>query len=225
LAQHRPSLGSPLEGVTADNSLWPKYVAYWERRYQELAGQRTLPAGHPELQGPLRWKPYEALADRFARARRFQNSATRSLQREALAPPEERMSLRGMKDPQVDENVCLAPEGSTSRTFVDQMAVDKATLGPGQRPVVHSFSNKQHDFSSKSSKAAREQLAIDVQEARTKYAGAVEIRRPGHPLFGRKVVVTRVHIIYDGEGLLPEIKRALLDEARNLGVELRFHVQ
>jgi hypothetical protein len=113
----------------------------------------------------------------------------------------------------------------SSRTFVDQMAVDKATLGPGQRPVVHSFSDKQHDFSGKSSQAAREQLRIDVREARTKYAGSVEIRRPGHPLFGRTVVVSRVHIIYEDEGLLPEIKRALLDEARNLGVELHFHVQ
>jgi hypothetical protein len=53
----------------------------------------------------------------------------------------------------------------------------------------------------------------------------VEIRRPGHPLFGRKVVVSRVYIIYDGSDLLPEVRKALLEEARTRGVELHFHIQ
>ena len=218
LAQYRPSRTYPLEGVSSDNPLWPRYVAYWERRYGELAE-------HPQLPGPLKWKPYEALTDRFGRARSFQGSATHALRREALAAQEERVWLRGMKKPRVDENVGLAHEGGTKRTFVDQLVVDEATLSTGQRPLVHSFSTKQHNFSGKPSQAARDQLEIDVREARSKYAGTVEIRRPGHPLFGRKVVVSRVHIIYDGERLLPEIKRALLDEAQNLGVELHFHVQ
>jgi hypothetical protein len=217
LAQYRPSLTRPPEGVPPDNPLWPKYVAYWEQRYKELAG-------NPDLPGPLKWKPYEALTDRFGRARRFQGSATHAMRREVLAAPEERMLLRGMKNPRVDENMCLAREGDSKRYFVDQMAVDQATLGPGQKPVVHSFSTKQHDFSGKSSQAAREQLGIDVREARTKYAGTVEIRRPRHPLFGRKVVVSQVHIIYDGTGLASEIKEALLREANRLGVELHFHV-
>ncbi len=217
LAQYRPSRTHPFEGVSPDNPLWPKYVAYWERRYAELAE-------HPELPGPLKWKGYEALMDRFGRARSFQEGATRALQREALAAEEERVWLRGMKKPRVDENVGLAPEGGTKRTFVDQLVVDEATLGAGQRPVVHSFSNKQHDFSGKSPHATREQLGIDVQEARTKYAGTVEIRRPGHPLFGRKVVVSRVHIIYDGTGLASGAQEALLREANRLGVELHFHV-
>jgi hypothetical protein len=225
LVKYRPSRNNPLEGGSPDNPLWPKYVAYWERRYKELEGQKTLPAGQPELPGPLKWEPYEKLTDGFGRARRFQGSATQAMRHEALAAPEERVWLRGMKNPRADENVCLRHEGSTKRYHVDQLAVDEATLGPGQKPVVHSFSTKQHDFSGKSPQAARDQLGIDVREAKTKYAGTVEIRRPGHPLFGRKVVVSRVHIIYDGEGLLPEIKRALLDEAQNLGVELHFHVQ
>jgi hypothetical protein len=48
LARHRPSLSQPIEGVARDNPLWPKYVAYWERRYEELSGQRTLPARQTE---------------------------------------------------------------------------------------------------------------------------------------------------------------------------------
>lgn len=218
LAQYRPSLTRPPEGVSPDNPLWPKYVAYWERRYKELAG-------NPELRGPLKWRPYEALTDMFGRARRFQGSATHAMRREVLAAQEERVWLRGMKKPQVDENMCVIPEGSTKRYFVDQMAVDEATLGPGQKPVVHSFSTKQHDFSGKTPKEAREQLRTDFAEAKTKYSGTVEIRRPGHPLFGRKVVVSRVHIIYDGSDLLPEVRKALLEEARTRGVELHFHVQ
>jgi hypothetical protein len=225
LVRYRPSRDSPHEGVSSDNPLWPKYVAYWERRYEELAGQRTLPVGHPELKGPLKWEPYEALINRFGRSRGFQGSATHALQREALAAQEERVWLRVMKKPRVDENVGLAHEGSTKRTFVDQLVVDEATLGAGQRPVVHSFSNKQHDFSAKTSKAAVDHLRTDFAEARAKYAGTVEIRRPGHPLFGRKVVVSRVHITYDGKKLLPNVKDRLLNEARDLGVDLHFHVE
>jgi hypothetical protein len=129
LAQYRPSRTRPPEGVSPDNPLWPKYVAYWERRCEELAG-------NPELPGPLKWKPYEVLTDTFGRARRFQGSATQAMRREVLAAPEERVWLRGMKNPRVDENMCLAREGSTKRYFVDQIAVDQATLGPGQKPVV-----------------------------------------------------------------------------------------
>jgi hypothetical protein len=225
LVRYRPSRTRPHEDVSPDNPLWPKYVAYWERRYEELADQRTLPAGQPELKGPLKWKPYEALMDRFGHARSFQDSATRALQREALAAQEERVWLRGMKKPRVDENVGLAHEGGSKRTFVDQLVVDEATLGAGQRPVVHSFSNKQHDFSATPPKAAIDQFRTDFAEARAKYAGTVEIRRPGHPLFGRKVVVSRVHLVYDGKALLPAIRRALTDAARDSGVELHFHVQ
>ena len=218
LARYRPSRTSPPEGISPDNPLWSKYVAYWERRYGELAGR-------PELPGPLKWKPYEVLTDTFGRARRFQGSATQTMRHEVLAAQEERVWLRGLKNPRVDENMCLAREGSTKRYFVDQMAVEQATLGPGQKPVVHSFSTKQHGFAGKSPEAAVAQLRTDVAEAMAKYAGTVEIRRPGHPLFGRKVVVSRVHIIYDGKRLHPDVRNALLNEARTRGVELHFHVQ
>jgi hypothetical protein len=217
LARYRPSRTNPLEGVSPGNPLWSKYVAYWERRYEELAG-------NPELPGPLKWKPYEVLTDGFGRARRFQGSATHAMRREVLAAQEEHVWLRGMKKPRVDENMCVIPEGSTKRYYVDQMAVDEATLGPGQRPVVHSFSTKQHNFSGKTPEAAVAHLRTDIAEARIKYAGTVEIRRPGHTLFGRKVVVSQVHIIYDGTRLASAVKEALLLEAHRLGVELHFHV-
>src|SRR5262249_4318253 len=39
LARFRPSLQSPPENVAAGDTLWGEYVAYWEQRYAEVAGQ------------------------------------------------------------------------------------------------------------------------------------------------------------------------------------------
>ena len=129
-----------------------------------------------------------------------------------------------MKRPLVTDNTGLKPEGSTDVTFADDLVVDEATLGRGMRPNVHSFSMKQRDFSAMSDKKAFNQATVDAAEAQTKYGGPVEVRRRGHPLFGQKVVVTRVHLVYDGSDLSSEIKDALRKGARSQNVELHFHV-
>jgi hypothetical protein len=125
----------------------------------------------------------------------------------------------------VTENVGLAHEGSASLTYVDQLVVDKASLLPGRTPSVHSFSNKQRGFKSMSKEEALKQLDVDAQEALTKYGGMLEIRRPGHPLFGRKVNVSRLHLVYDERGMTSELQRALSTEAKKLDIELHFHAQ
>lgn len=91
------------------------------------------------------------------------------------------------------------------------------------KPSVHSFSIKQHDFSGVSIRDARSQLIADIQEAQVKYGGVVEVRRLGHPLLGRKVVVSRVHLVYDGTTLSEEIREPLALEATRRGVELHFY--
>jgi hypothetical protein len=53
----------------------------------------------------------------------------------------------------------------------------------------------------------------------------VEIRRPGHPLFGRKVHASRLHLVYDEQGITPEFKRELTKRAEKLNIELHFHAQ
>ncbi len=223
LARHRPSVNQPPRGVAADNGRWVDYVAYWERRYEELSGTRQRPAGALPAKPPLVWDGYNAFLGRFQRALEFQRDVARALQQEARLAQTQRHWLRGLEQPLVTENVGLVHEGRVSLTYVDQLVVDEASLRPGRTPSVHSFSNKQRDFRSTSEKEISNQLAADSREALTKYGGMVEVRRPGHPLFGHKVTVSRVHLVYDGRDLTSNVKNKFTREARDLGIELHFH--
>jgi hypothetical protein len=225
LARHRPSLHQPPRGVAADSGRWVDYVAYWERRYEELAGTRQRPPGAPPVKPPLAWEGYNTFLGRFQRALDFQRDVARALRREAGLTKGERQWLRGLEQPLVAENVGLAHEGRSALTYVDQFVVDESSLRPGLTPSVHSFSNKQRDFQSLSKNAVERQLAADAQEALTKYGGTVEIRRPGHPLFGRKITVSRVHLVYDERGMPPTTKETLTRAAKHSDIELHFHAQ
>jgi hypothetical protein len=223
LSRYRPASTRPPPGVEADTPRWTSYVAYWDRRYEELAGTRPRPPGHAELKPPLTWDAYSSLLGRFQRSLEFQRSASRVLQ-QARAPGGNREWVRGMKQPLATENTGLKPEGSTEVTFADDLVVDEATLGSDLSPNVHSFSMKQRDFSAMDKNAAVRQLEVDAREARTKYGGIVEVRRSGHPLFGQKVNVSRVHLVYDGTTLSPNLKSALSNAAPQFKIELHFHV-
>jgi hypothetical protein len=222
LERYRPAVSEPPTGVRTENPLWVDYVAYWEGRYQELAGLRSSAAGRAELKPPLKWQSYQQFRQRFQQALEFQRRVGEAMRGEANGSAGARSLLRGVEQPLVTENVGLAREGG-SLTYVDQLVVDKASLGAGSRPSVHSFSNKRHDFSAKNLNEALQQLRTDIGEAQLKYGGMVEVRRPGHPLFGRKVIVTRVHLVYDGRGLESQFRQPLANEARNRGVVLHFH--
>jgi len=225
LARHRPSVQQPPPGVVASNGRWLDYVAYWERRYEELAGTRPRPPSAPPTKPPLVWNSYDAFLGRFHRAMEFQREVARVLKVEVGLAKGARQWLRGLEQPLVMENVGLAHEGRASLTYVDQFVVDEASLRPGQRPAVHSFSNKQREFNSLSRQEIEKQLGADVKEALTKYGGMVEVRRPGHPLFGRKVTVSRVHLVYDAKGMTPEAKKTLNSASELYDIELHFHAQ
>jgi hypothetical protein len=220
LARHRPTSSQPPAGIEADHPRWTSYVAYWHRRYEELAGTRPLPSGVSKAKPPLTWESYSTLLNTFQRSLEFQRAVTRWLQQAEGS----RQCIPGMKQPLVTDNTGLQIEGRANPVYVDQLAVDKATLGPGRQPSVHSFSNKQHSFSGKNWEQVREQLGADSREATTKYGGVVEVRRRGHPLFSQKVRVSQVHIVYDGKGLSSTLKDALLEEAPRHGVQLHFFV-
>ena len=145
------------------------------------------------------------------------------LREQAKLAESRRHWLRGLEQPIVTENVGLVHAGKATLTYVDQFVVDEASLRPGRTPSVHCFSNKQRSFKSLSKKEIESQLKADAQEALTKYGGTVEIRRPGHPLFGRKVEVSRVHLVYDGTILESETKDTLTRLASKIKVELHFH--
>jgi hypothetical protein len=224
LARKRPLSSQPPSGVDAGSPRWTSYVAYWHRRYDELAGTRPLPSRLLEARPPLTWSSYSSLLNRFQRSLDFQRGVTRELQQQASASATSREWLPGMKEPLITDNTGLKIQGRATPVYVDQLAVDKATLGPGRQPSVHTFSNKQRSFAGKSPQEALKQLELDAAEARTKYGGEIEVRRPAHPLFGKTVRVSQTHIVYDGVGLSPELKKALLNDAPRLGVKLHFHV-
>ncbi|HYH98545.1 hypothetical protein [Hyalangium sp.] len=220
LARHRPASSQPPSGIEAEHPRWTSYVAYWHRRYEELAGTRPLPPRVPEAKPPLTWNSYSGLLNTFQRSLEFQRAVTRWLQQAEGS----RQCIPGMKQPLVTDNTGLQLEGRAHPVYVDQLAVDQATLGAGRQPSVHSFSNKQHSFSGKGLNEVRDQLKIDSLEARTKYSGVVEVRRRGHPLFGQKVRISRVHIVYDATTLDAEIRKALLKAAPQNGVDLHLYV-
>ncbi|WP_224371479.1 hypothetical protein [Hyalangium versicolor] len=219
LARHRPASSQPPAGIEADHPRWTSYVAYWHRRYEELAGTRPVSPG-VQVKPPLIWNSYSGLLNTFQRSLEFQRAVTRWLQQAEGS----RQCLPGMKQPLVTDNTGLQLEGRATPVYVDQLAVDQATLGPGRQPSIHSFSNKQHDFSGKNPNEVLKQLEIDSREATTKYGGGVEVRRRSHPLFGQKVRVSQVHVVYDGAELSFEFKDALLKAAPRFGVQLHFYV-
>lgn len=221
LARLRPSLERPLPGAAADEVLWRNYVSYWERRYAEL----TSPAGPMEgVKPPLTWPGYQVFRTRFQNAMTFQAEVSAWLRGELKLPPAARRMLREMKQPRIDTNVGLMREGRTSVSYVDDLAVDEATL-KSNMPRVESVSTKQRDFNRMSRDDAAEQVRIDGEEALTKYGGVVEVRRKGHALFERRVTISRVHLVYD-EALVPKdqlLRNRMRAAAKESGVELHFH--
>lgn len=221
LSKLRPSPERPPVGVDAGEPLWRDYANYWDRRFVELSAPEARTAGPLP---PLTWEGYRSFRSRFARAMKFQSDVSAMLQEQVETPAGQRQLLREMKQPRIDENVGLAPEGSDARTFADQLAVDEATLA-SKNPRVEAFSTKQRDFTRVSDKELKRQVEADAREALRKYGGSVEVRRPGHPLFERRVSVTRVHVVYD-EGLVPqdlELRNQMKLSAGDLGVTLHFH--
>jgi hypothetical protein len=221
LAEERPLLERPLPGAVGHEVLWRDYVAYWARRYEELASPDALAKG---VKGPLKWPGYLAFRTRVRTAMEVQASVAEMLRGEAKLPPAERVVLTGMKQPLSETNVGLKREGRTSVAYVDHLAVDGATL-KSSAPRVESISTKQRDFKRMSVNEARDQVAADAREALTKYGGEVEVRRHGHPLFGRRVNVSRVHLVYDGK-LVPgesPVRTAMLEAAKKAEVEIHFH--
>lgn len=226
LARFRPSPQHPPPGVTVQDTLWSDYVAYWERRYAEVAGQ-----GPPSSTGrlmpkpPLTWEGYHTMRADFRRGMKFQRSVGEMLRRELELPEHVRRVLRGMRKPRMDENVGLTHPRNTALTYADQFAVDEATLASGAKVRVETFSNKSRDFTGWSEEAIIKQALADAKEAWVKYGGIVQVRRPGHPLFGHDISVSRVHLVYDSATLTPRLKQKIADtlDKQRPKVEIHFH--
>jgi hypothetical protein len=224
LARLRPTLERPPVGTAADDALWRDYVTYWERRYLEVTEAAGKAVG---VNPPRTWPSYQEFRSRVRRALEFQAKVSSLLQREVSLQPAERQALggmmRGMKQPRTDGNVGLKHEGRTTVTYADDVTVDEVTL-KSRAPHVESVSTKQRDFRRMSRDEAADQVETDAREALAKYGGEVEVRRRGHPLFGRRVAVSRVHLVYDA-ALVPKeefFRKRMLEAAKEAGVELHF---
>jgi len=145
------------------------------------------------------------------------------MRRELTLPEAQRHLVPNMKKPLLAENVGVARTGSPRVLYPDQLVVDEATLKPGAQPRVEAFSNKSRDFNKMSEEQIADQVTADVQEALSKYSGLIQIRRPGHPLFGREVTVSKVHLVYDAK-LTTEEARATIRKALPIkDIGLHFH--
>ncbi len=173
---------------------------------------------------PRTWPGYQLFRTRFIRALEYQGKVSTWLRGELSRRPAERRLLREMEQPRLDDNVGLKPKGRGSLTYADHFVVDEATLGRST-PRVETVSTKQRDLRSMEPTDLSRQVQIDAREAVAKYGGEVEVRRPGHPLFERRVPVSRVHLVYD-ESLVPlksELRGQMRRAAREAGVELHFY--
>jgi hypothetical protein len=55
----------------------------------------------------------------------------------------------------------------------------------------------------------------------SQYGGRLEVRRPGHPLYGRTVQVSKVHLVYEAKEL-GTWKTFIEDLCKQGGVEVHF---
>jgi hypothetical protein len=92
------------------------------------------------------------------------------------------------------------------------------------------FRGRVQDYTQAELGTLREQARADVNELFDKYAGGLYIRRRGHPLFGRRLQVDEVILVYESErGLVDRelaeiVMSAARDQAAQRSRSIAFHV-
>lgn len=188
-------------GLTAEQeAAWQRYMDYYRKRLDDLEAElRANPTGTPKTEPPRSWESYQdmlKLRAKFEGGTEFQKEFS-----EALA--KERPGAR------VDENLGVAKTSQETTKYADQFAYDPKTR------QIEAFSNKSREFGAL--KDWESTVEADVREALNKYGGTLEVRRPGHPLFGQKVVVKKITLVYDSrlvpQALRDQIVRVAADKA------------
>jgi hypothetical protein len=180
-----------------------------------------LDKGTLSVKPPLRWENYRQLRDHFQSCYQFESKVGGILLQELEQPAGSRRVLTGSRQPLLARHVGTTKIGQDGVRYPDYLAVDEATLKQGSVPRVESVSVKKRDLSGLSSKEVERKVKTDIEEAKTQYGGWLEVRRPGHPLYGRTVQVSKVHLVYeaDGVGGWRSFIQRLCKEA---GVEVHF---
>jgi len=92
------------------------------------------------------------------------------------------------------------------------------------------FRTRVEDYTTAELNSVREQVRADVRELFGKYSGDLYIRREGHPLFGQRVSIREVILVYENEAglvnrdLAGVVMSAARDEARAINPNAAFHV-
>jgi hypothetical protein len=211
----------PSELSVEDSLRWGEFEAYRQRRFQEVHSQWRGGKGTLSVKPPLRWEDYRQFRNHFQSCIEFESKVGGILLRELEQPAGSRRVLRDSQQPLLARHVGTKKSGLEGVRYPDYLAVDEATLTEGSVPRVESVSVKKRNFSGMSAKEVRQQATADALEATDKYGGLLEVRRPGHPLFGRTIQVSKVHLVYDLRGI--GTWRDLLQETcRQEGVKVHF---
>jgi hypothetical protein len=170
---------------------------------------------------PLRWEDYRAFRQHFQTCNEFESKVGGVLMRELEHPASSRRILTGSQQPLLARHVGTKKSGHAGVRYPDFLAVDEATLKEGHVPRVESVSVKKRTFSRMSKREVERTVSADLQQATSQYGGLLEVRRPGHPLYGRTVQVSQVHLVYDVQSV-GTWKSFIQDLCRERRVEVHF---
>jgi hypothetical protein len=208
--------------VTEESALWREFEAYRQRRFHEVRARwGSSSKGTLSVKPPLRWESYQQFREHFQRCHQFESKVGGVLVHDMELPPGSRRVLRDSRQPLLARNVGTKKPGQTGLRYPDYLAVDEATLEEDSVPRVESVSVKRRNFLNKNAQEVERQVRVDTQEALNQYGGNLEVRRPGHPLYGRTVQVFKVHLVYEAD-IVGDWKGLIQRICREAKVEVYF---
>ncbi|MFL5346919.1 MAG: hypothetical protein ACJ8AT_19220 [Hyalangium sp.] len=200
---------------------WNEFEAYRQRRLQEVRSQRLGTMGSLSVKPPLRWEAYRDLRHHFESCYEFESRVGGILLQELEQPAGARRLLTGSRQPLLARHVGTKKSGQQGVRYPDYLAVDEATLKEGSVPRVETVSVKLRNFSKMSATEVARQVRVDLEEAMDKYGGRLEVRRPEHPLYGRTVQISRLHLVYEAQSV-GAWQSVIQDLCQKAGVEVHF---
>ncbi|NRD57250.1 hypothetical protein HRD49_38040 [Corallococcus exiguus] len=201
LNQMAPKLDAPPAGVEKSAGLWHDYVAYRERRLQEIQSGA-------DVKGPLKWAGYQEMFANYARGLAFEKAMVALLEADAALPRAQRRWLGDFDQPRIETHVGVK---KSDLRFADVLVIEERPA-PGTSPRVETFSFKSRNLSQSGADALKAQMIEDASAALRYYGEMLNIRRPGMQIDAR---VQRVRLIYEGGGFKPRSVKDLAGALRD----------
>jgi hypothetical protein len=211
----------PSELSAEDSLRWDEFETYRQRRFHEVRSQQLDAKGSLSVKPPLRWEDYRQLRNHFQSCYEFESKVGGILLQELELPAGSHRLLTDSRQPLLARHVGTTKTGQQGVRFPDYLAVDEASLEEGSVPRVETISVKKRNFAKMNMNDVRAQVKTDTRQALDQYGGSLEVRRPGHPLYGRSVRVSKVHLVYETKGVdsWKAVIQEVCDEAK---VEVHF---